>query len=68
MVASNSSELISRIDSRYRDADASRLPNEAEYLLGVGLLVRMIINGDIGALACEGDGRGAAHAGVAARD
>jgi len=54
--------------ARYRDTDASSLPNEAEYLLGVGLLVRMVIDGDIGALACEGDGCGAAHAGVATGD
>src|ERR1700743_3256488 len=54
--------------ARQGHAIASRILDELDHLLRVGLLVRIVVDGDVGAFACVGDGGRAAHAAVAAGD
>ena len=42
--------------------------DQLDDLARIGLLVRQVVDRDVGALAGEGDGRGPAHAGIAAGD
>jgi hypothetical protein len=47
---------------------AAGLADQLEHLVRVRLLVRMIVDGHIGALACVGNRRRASHSGIAAGD
>jgi hypothetical protein len=61
-------ELFVAEIARDGQAVASFRLDQGDDLLCVRLLVRKIIDGDVGAFACIGDGGGAAHAGIAAGD